>query len=88
MHCGYWKSNMQPLINITRLKGVETQLKRLADIGEMWLRLAYNYNMTAPKVVDPGKEPESLEYSDDEKTTLLEVRDLLTRNRITEVEDD
>jgi len=79
---------MRPLIQITRLKQVEKQLTRIADIGEMWLRLAYNYNMTTPKVSDPGKEPESLEYSDDEKTTLLEVRDLLTKNRITEVEDD
>ena len=81
---------MRSLINITRVDLRETnrELKRLADIGEMWLRLQYNYHMTAPKVTDSGKEPESIEYSDDEKTTLLEVKDLLTRNRIQEVEEE
>ena len=79
---------MRPFIQITRLKGVERELKRIADGIEVYLRIAHNYNLTAPQPFDVGKEPESLEYSDDEKTTLLEVRDLLTRNRITEVEDD
>jgi len=79
---------MKPLLQITRLKGVERELKRIADGIEVYLRIAHNYNLTAPKPLDAGKEPESLEYSDDEKTTLLEVRDLLTKNRITEVEDE
>ena len=79
---------MKSLLTIVRLRGVERELKRIADGIEVYLRIAHNYNLTAPKPLDTGKEPESLEYSDDEKTTLLEVRDLLTRNRITEVEDD
>ncbi len=80
---------MNPLLTIVRLKPVETQLKRIADGIEAHLRLAYNYNLSAPKPMeDSGREPESLEYSDDEKTTLVEAKEFIDSLRIKPVEDE
>lgn len=78
---------MKSLLTVTRLKGVETQLTRIADCLEAYLSHVHHYNMTAPSpLAEPGDE--SIEYSDDEKTTLVEAKAFLDSLRIKPVEDE
>lgn len=78
---------MKSLVTITRLAGLEKEVKRLADCFEAYMSHVHHYNMTAPKpLVSDGEE--SIDYSDDEKTTLIEAKAFLDNLRIKPVEDE
>lgn len=69
----------KPLLSITRvnLKGVEAELRRIADALEAYLSVVHNYNLRPPQPIasNGNVEDASVEYSDDQKSAILEVID-------------
>lgn len=57
------------------LKGVETQLKRIADALEVIVRQEYGWNMTAPVPIKSGdgKQEDEVDYANDEATFKREL---------------
>lgn len=57
-------------VNSVSTKGVETQLKRIADALEAYLRLAHGWNMTAPTPIKGGggNVEDEVSYSSDKDT--------------------
>lgn len=76
----------KPLISITRinLKGVESELRRIADAMEAYLSHVHGYNMRAPKPLpsDPAADEASVGYSDDATSAKLEIIDDLVAHGI------
>lgn len=71
------------LFRITQIDtaGIERELKRLADMQEIRLRLEFDYHMTppAPLVESPDAEPSSVEYADDVKLANAEIKEQVSR---------
>ena len=70
----------KPLLNVNSVstKGVETQLKRIADSLEAIVRLQYGYNMTAPKpLLNSGNTEDEVSYSTDSATFKQELESAL-----------
>lgn len=67
------------LFKITQVdvEPVTHELKRLADMFEIYLRLAYDYHVTPPKPLDESAdaEPSSVEYADDQKLASAEIKE-------------
>lgn len=71
----------KPFINVTRvnLKGVETELRRIADALEAYLAVAHNYHMRAPQPIAGGDEEATVAYADDATSARQEIMDDLVR---------
>lgn len=64
-------ARMRPTVKV--LRGIEAQLKRIADALELYLTHEHNLYLHAPKIDTGGDEPEAL-YTDEEADIVREIK--------------
>ncbi len=67
-------------INAVDTKPIVHELRRLADMFETYLRIAYDYHVTPPKPLAPDAgEPDSVSYASDEELAKQEMLEEVKR---------
>jgi len=67
-------------INNIDTKPVVHELRRIADMFETYLRVAYDYHITPPKPLVPdASEPDSVSYASDDELAKQEMLDEVKR---------
>jgi len=61
--------------HVTDTKPLTTELRRIGDLFETYLRVAYDYHVTPPKPLAPSDEPDSVSYASDETLAKQEMLD-------------
>jgi hypothetical protein len=67
-------------LNLVRLRGVERQLRRIADLLEIVVEESYGRRLSPPAPVT-GPEPEVL-YTDEEADAVREMEELMSKGRV------
>lgn len=80
------------LFRITQVdtSGIERELKRLADMQEIRLRLEHDYHVTPPQPLNEPSdaEPSSVEYASDTTTATAELKDEIKKFQAIVDEED
>ncbi len=65
--------------HVTDQKPLVVQLKRIADMMEVRLRIEHDYHMTPPTPLASDTEPDSVSYASDETLAKQEMTDEVKR---------